>query len=50
VKKLEETLERTLKDKETREKLEKMGYKIDFMNGKATQGFSKPKPGSGLQS
>lgn len=39
LKKLEETLERTLKDKEIREKLEKMGYKIDFMNGKDTQGF-----------
>ena len=39
LKKLEETLERTLKDKEIREKLEKMGYKIGFMNGKDTQGF-----------
>jgi tripartite-type tricarboxylate transporter receptor subunit TctC len=39
LKKLEETLERTMKDKEIREKLEKMGYKIAFMNGKDTLGF-----------
>ena len=39
VKKLEEALERTLRDKETRDKLEKMGYRIDFMNGKSTQAF-----------
>jgi tripartite-type tricarboxylate transporter receptor subunit TctC len=36
---LGEVLEKTLRDKETRDKLEKMGYKIDFMNGKSTQGF-----------
>lgn len=39
LKKLEEDLDKTLRDKETREKLEKMGYKIDFMNGKNTQTF-----------
>jgi len=39
VKKLEEALEKALRDKETRAKLEKMGYKIDFMNGKNTLAF-----------
>jgi tripartite-type tricarboxylate transporter receptor subunit TctC len=39
LKKLEEVLEKTLRDKETREKLEKMGYKIDFMSAKNTQAF-----------
>jgi len=37
VKKLEDALEKTVRDKETKEKLEKMEYKVDFMNGKATQ-------------
>ena len=39
LKKLEEVLEKTLRDKETRDKLEKMGYKIDFMSAKNTQAF-----------
>jgi tripartite-type tricarboxylate transporter receptor subunit TctC len=39
VKKLEDALEKTLRDKETKEKLEKMEYKVDFMNGKGTQSF-----------
>jgi tripartite-type tricarboxylate transporter receptor subunit TctC len=39
LRKLEEVLEKTLRDKETREKLEKMGYKIDFLSAKNTQGF-----------
>jgi len=39
LKKLEEALEKTLRDKEAREKLEKMEYKIDFMNAKDTQVF-----------
>ena len=39
LKRLEEVLEKTLRDKETRDKLEKMGYKIDYMNAKSTQGF-----------
>ena len=39
VKKLEEALEKTLRDKEAREKLEKMEYKIDFVNAKDTQIF-----------
>jgi tripartite-type tricarboxylate transporter receptor subunit TctC len=37
VKKLEDALEKTVRDKETKEKLEKMEYKVDFMSGKATQ-------------
>jgi tripartite-type tricarboxylate transporter receptor subunit TctC len=39
VKKLEDALEKTLRDKEAREKLEKMEYKIDFMNARDTQVF-----------
>lgn len=39
LKRLEEVLEKTVHDKETRAKLEQMGYKIDFMNAKNTQGF-----------
>lgn len=39
VKKLEDALEKTLFDKEAREKLEKMEYKIDFMNARDTQVF-----------
>jgi tripartite-type tricarboxylate transporter receptor subunit TctC len=39
VKKLEDALEKTLRDKEARENLEKMEYKIDFMNAKDTQVF-----------
>ncbi len=39
MKKLEDALEKTLRDKEAREKLEKMEYKIDFMNAKDTQVF-----------
>jgi tripartite-type tricarboxylate transporter receptor subunit TctC len=39
LKKLEEVLEKTLRDRETRDKLEKMGYKIDFMSAKNTQAF-----------
>jgi len=39
VKKIEDALEKTLRDKEVKEKLEKMEYKIDFMNGKGTQSF-----------
>jgi tripartite-type tricarboxylate transporter receptor subunit TctC len=39
VKKIEDALEKTLRDKEVKEKLEKMEYKVDFMNGKGTQSF-----------
>ena len=39
VKKLEDALEKTLRDKEAREKLEKMEYKIDFLNARDTQVF-----------
>jgi tripartite-type tricarboxylate transporter receptor subunit TctC len=39
IKKLEDALEKTLLDKEAREKLEKMEYKIDFMNARDTQVF-----------
>lgn len=39
VKKIEDVLEKTLRDKEVKEKLEKMEYKVDFMNGKSTQSF-----------
>jgi tripartite-type tricarboxylate transporter receptor subunit TctC len=38
-KKLETALEKTLRDKDTREKLEKMDYKIDFLGGRETQAF-----------
>jgi tripartite-type tricarboxylate transporter receptor subunit TctC len=39
VKKLETALEKTLRDKDIREKLEKMDYKIDFLGGRETQAF-----------
>ncbi len=39
LKKLEGTLEKTLRDNEVREKLEKMEYKVDFLNGRDTQAF-----------
>jgi tripartite-type tricarboxylate transporter receptor subunit TctC len=39
LKRLEEDLEKTLRDSQTREKLEKMGYKIDYMNGRSTHAF-----------
>jgi tripartite-type tricarboxylate transporter receptor subunit TctC len=39
LKKIEDALEKTLRDKEVKEKLEKMEYKVDFMSGKATQSF-----------
>lgn len=39
VKKIEDALEKTLRDKEVKEKLEKMEYKVDFMSGKSTQSF-----------
>ena len=39
VKKLETALEKTLRDKDIREKLEKMDYKIDFLAGRETQAF-----------
>jgi tripartite-type tricarboxylate transporter receptor subunit TctC len=39
VKKLESALDRTLRDKDTKEKLEKMDYKIDFLPGRETQVF-----------
>jgi tripartite-type tricarboxylate transporter receptor subunit TctC len=39
VKKLESALEKTLRDKDTKEKLEKMDYKIDFLPGRETQVF-----------
>jgi tripartite-type tricarboxylate transporter receptor subunit TctC len=39
VKKLEDALEKTLRDKEAREKMEKMEYKVDFINAKDTQAF-----------
>ena len=39
LKKLEGTLEKTLRDNEVREKLEKMEYKVDFLNGRDTQTF-----------
>jgi len=39
LKKIEDALEKTLRDKEVKEKLEKMEYKVDFMNGKGTQSF-----------
>lgn len=39
IKKLEETLEKTLNDKEVREKLEKMEYKVDYLNARDTKDF-----------
>ncbi len=39
LKKLEAALRYAMEDKETREKLHKMDYKIDFMNGHDTQAF-----------
>jgi len=39
LKKLEDGVQKTLRDREVREKLEKMGYKIDFMNARDTQVF-----------
>ena len=39
IKKLEEALKKTVQDKEAREKMEKMEYRIDFLNAKDTQAF-----------
>jgi tripartite-type tricarboxylate transporter receptor subunit TctC len=39
VAKIEAALEKTLRDKDTKEKLEKMDYKIDFLPGRETQLF-----------
>jgi tripartite-type tricarboxylate transporter receptor subunit TctC len=39
IKKLEAALEKSLKDRDVREKLEKMEYKVDFQNAKDTKDF-----------
>ena len=39
VAKIEAALEKTLRDKDTKEKLEKMDYKVDFLPGRETQLF-----------